>query len=169
MLGFLGAAAGLAAPQPSTLCGTDGPFVARIIVQRELGAVPDNVALLAANDVLCDSRLDPHHTTHMANVVVATIIAEERLYRIFHIHFATDGTVHSLAPLKPWGQVHGDEWREAWCHFIRMVYAADAEAQAASHHPSSDHGSRGLSQLADRPPMPSMVARRSRLLSSLRA
>jgi len=93
-----------------------------MIVQRELGAAPDNVALLAANDLHCDYRLDPHHSTHMANVVVATIVAEQRLYR--SSMFTSPPTplcIHS--PLKPWRQVHGDEWREAWCNFIRMVYA----------------------------------------------
>ncbi len=135
VLVLLWSAAGRATAQSPTLCGIDGPLVARMIVQRELGAAPDNVALLAVNDVVCDSRLDPHHTTHMANIVVATIVAEQRLYRIFHVHFATDGTVHSLAALKPWRQVHGDEWREAWCHFISMVYAAEADTQGCEPSP----------------------------------
>lgn len=129
-------AAGLATPQPPMPCGIDGLLVARMIVQRELGGAPDNVALLAVNDVHCNYRLDPLPTTHMANVVVATIVAEQRLYRIFHVHFAADGTVYSLVALKPWGQVHGDEWREAWCHFIRMAYATEAEAQGCE--PSSE-------------------------------
>ena len=120
-------AAGLTSAQAPTLCGTDGALVARTIFHHNFGTPSENAVLLAANDVRCDDRLGPRDTAHMANVVVATTVAGQEVFGIFHVHFTADGTLRSVAAMKPWRPI--DEWRDDWCRFIRGVYPGETQGQ----------------------------------------
>jgi hypothetical protein len=121
--------AGLTSAKAPTLCGADGALVARTIVHHDFRTPFEDAVLLALNDVHCDYRLGVRDTTHMANVVVATIVAGQRVYGIFHVHFTADGTLRSVAAVKPWRQVARDDGRDDWCNFIRVVYPAEAAVQ----------------------------------------
>jgi len=119
--------AGLTSAQAPTLCGAGGALVARTIVHHDFRTPSEDAVLLAVNDIHCDYGV--RDTTHMANVVVATIVAGQRVYGIFHVHFTADGTLRSVAAVKPWREVARDEWRDDRCNFIRVVYPAEAGVQ----------------------------------------